>query len=62
MNNGGLYDYLNICDESNNTPETIDNEFLVLDTHIEPARGAGKMVERLYIYRTGEMRSTLLQG
>ena len=61
-NNGGVYDYLNVCDESNNTPETIDNEFLVLDTHIEPSRGAGKMVEQLYIYRTGEMRSVLLQG
>lgn len=61
-NNGGVYDYLNVCDDSNNTPETIDNEFLVLDTHIEPSRGAGKMVEQLYIYRTGEMRSTLLQG
>ena len=61
-NNGGVYDYLNVCDESNNTPEAIDNEFLVLDTHIEPARGAGKMVEQLFIYRTGEMRSVLLQG
>lgn len=61
-NNGGVYDYLNVCDESNNTAETIDNELLVLDTHIEPARGAGKMVEQLFIYRTGEMRSTLLQG
>ena len=61
-NNGGIYDYLNVCDDSNNTSETIDNEFLVLDTHIEPARGAGKMVEQLYIYRTGEMRSVLLQG
>lgn len=61
-NNGGVYDYLNVCDESNNTGETIDNELLILDTHIEPARGAGKMVEQLYIYRTGEMRSMLLQG
>ena len=61
-NNGGVYDYLNVCDESNNTPETIDNELLVLDTHIEPARGAGKMVEQLYIYRTGEMRSMLISG
>lgn len=61
-NNGGVYDYLNVCDESNNTAETIDNEFLILDTHIEPSRGAGKMVEQLYIYRTGEMRSMLLQG
>ena len=62
QNNGGVYDFLNVCDESNNTAEAIDNEFLVLDTHIEPARGAGKMVEQLYIYRTGEMRSVLLQG
>lgn len=61
-NNGGVYDYLNVCDESNNTAEAIDNEFLVLDTHIEPARGAGKMVEQLFIYRTGEMRSLLIQG
>jgi hypothetical protein len=60
--NGGVYDYLNVCDSSNNTAEAIDNEFLVLDTHIEPARGAGKMVEQLYIYRTGEMRSQLIQG
>lgn len=62
QNNGGVYDYLNVCDESNNTTEAIDNEFLVLDTHIEPARGMGKCVEQLYIYRTGEMRSVLLQG
>ena len=61
-NNGGVYDYLNVCDSTNNTPETIDNEFLVLDTHVEPSRGAGRMIERLYIYRTGEMRSSLLQG
>jgi len=61
-NNGGVYDYQNICDDSNNTPETIDNELLILDTHIEPSRGAGKMVEQLYIYRTGEMRSQLVQG
>ena len=61
-NNGGVYDYQNICDDSNNTSETIDNELLILDTHIEPSRGAGKMVEQLYIYRTGEMRSQLVQG
>ena len=61
-NNSGIYDYLNVCDDSNNTPETIDNEFLVLDTHIEPARGSSRMIEQLYIYRTGEMRSVLVQG
>ena len=51
--NGGVYDYINTCDGSNNTAETIDNEMLILDTAIEPARGAGKMVQRLTIHRTG---------
>ena len=59
QNNGGVYDFLNICDSTNNTPEIIDNEMLVLDTHIEPARGAGKMVHQLTIHRTGEISSTI---
>lgn len=59
MNNGGVYAYANVCDETNNTPEIIDNEMLILDTHIEPARGAGKMVHNLTIYRTGEMSSSI---
>ena len=50
---GGVYDYLNVCDGTNNTPEVIDNEMIILDTSIEPARGAGKMVQRLTIHRTG---------
>lgn len=56
-NNGGVYAYLNVCDESNNTPEAIDNEMIILDTSIEPARGAGKMVQRLTIHRTGGISS-----
>jgi hypothetical protein len=55
--NGGVYDYINTCDGSNNTPEVIDNEMLILDTAIEPARGAGKMVQRLTIHRTGGISS-----
>ena len=51
--NGGVYDYLNVCDGTNNTPEIIDNEMIILDTSIEPARGAGKMVQRLTIHKTG---------
>jgi hypothetical protein len=51
--NGGVYDYINVCDGTNNTPEVIDNEMIILDTSIEPARGAGKMVQRLTIHRTG---------
>jgi hypothetical protein len=59
QHNGGVYDFLNICDSTNNPPEVIDNEMLVLDTHIEPARGAGKMVHQLTIHRTGEISSTI---
>lgn len=56
-NNGGVYEYVNICDNTNNSPAIIDNEMLILDTHIEPARGAGKMIHKLTLYRTGEMSS-----
>ncbi len=59
MSNGGLYDYENVCDSSNNTDEVIDNEMVVLSTSIEPAKGAGKMVHELTIYSTGQMRSSI---
>lgn len=59
-NNDGVYAYLNTCDETNNTPEVIDNEMFILDTEIEPARGAGKMVNRLTIRRTGGISSSTL--
>jgi hypothetical protein len=56
-NNGGLNYYLNVMDESNNTNDIIDNEMCVLSTHIEPTNGAGKMVQELTIYRTGQLSS-----
>lgn len=58
-NNGGVYAYRNICDETNNTDEVIDNEMIILDTEIEPARGAGKMVHQLRIHKTGGLSSTI---
>lgn len=57
MQNGGIYAYENVCDESNNTNEVIDNEMIILDTAIEPARGAGKMIQQLTIYKTGDISS-----
>lgn len=57
--NGGIIDFLNVMDESNNTPEIIDNEMAVLSTHIEPGRGMGKMVHELTLYRTGMMRASI---
>lgn len=59
MNNGGIYAYINICDETNNTAEVIDNEMIILDTEIEPARGAGKMVHQLTIHKTGGLSSSI---
>ena len=58
-NTGGIQDFLNVMDESNNTSEIIDNEMAVISTHIEPGRGMGKMVQELTLYRTGQMRSAI---
>ena len=59
--NGGIQAYLNVMDESNNTPDVIDNEMAILSTHIEPGRGCGKMIQELTIYRTGELSSTITE-
>lgn len=62
QHNGGLQDYENIMDESNNTADIIDNEMAVLSTHIEPGRGMGKLVHELTIYRTGQMRAAISEA
>ena len=58
-NNGGVYKYVNVCDESNNTDDVINNEMFVLSTSIEPGIGAGKMVQELTLYRKGGMSSLI---
>ena len=45
VNKRGLYDYLVVCDTSNNTPATIDANELYVDIAIEPV----KAVEFIYI-------------
>lgn len=54
--NGGIYKYSVKCDETNNTPEVIDNEMLVVDLAIEPGRGCGRLVQTLTIHRTGGLK------
>lgn len=54
--NGGIYAYSVKCDETNNTPEVIDNEMLVVDLAIEPGRGCGRLVQTLTIHRTGGLK------
>ena len=48
-------------DESNNTPEIIDNEMAILSTHIEPGMGCGKMIHAPTLYKTGQMSSNIIE-
>ena len=59
--NGGIQAFKNVMDESNNTPEIIDNEMAILSTHIEPGMGCGKMIHELTLYRTGQMSSNIIE-
>lgn len=59
--NGGIQAYHNIMDESNNTPEIIDNEMAILSTAIEPGMGCGKMIQELTLYRTGQMSAQIIE-
>lgn len=59
-NNGGLYEYITVCDSTNNTDDVINNEMLVLDIHIEPGMGAGKMIQTLTLYKKGGMSSSVV--
>lgn len=58
-NNGGIQEYLNVCDTSNNTNDVIDNEMFILSTSIEPGRGCGKMVQELTLYKTGGLSALI---
>lgn len=51
--NGGIYNFIVIMDESNNTNEVIDNNMGILDIAIEPARGIHKFVSRVTVLKTG---------
>jgi len=44
-------------DETNNTPEVIDQNVGILDTYIEPTRGMEILVQRTTILRTGAISS-----
>ena len=52
-NTQGIYDYLLICDERNNTPETIDDNTIVIDVYIKPVRAAEYILCNFYCTRTG---------
>ena len=50
-----LYDYLVVCDLSNNTPFRIDNNELWVDVAIEPVKAVEFIYIPLRIKNTGEI-------
>ena len=49
----GLYDFLVICDETNNTPEVVDNNEFRADIFIKPARSINYITLTFVATRTG---------
>ena len=49
----GLYDFLVVCDESNNTPEIIDSNQFVADIYLKPARSINFITLNFIAVRTG---------
>jgi len=56
----GIYDYLVICDSSNNTPATIDRNELWLDLAIEPVKSVEFIYIPVRILNTGELAGLTL--
>lgn len=49
----GIYDYLLVCDESNNTPTVVDNNEFVGDIFIKPARSINFIQLNFVAVKTG---------
>jgi hypothetical protein len=54
---GALYDYKNICDETNNTADVISAQEGALDTYIEIVAGMGVIVNNITIMGYGKIAS-----
>jgi hypothetical protein len=52
-NNEGVYDYIIVCDERNNTPDVIDQNELIIDIYLKPIRSAEFILVNFYATRTG---------
>ena len=51
-----LYDFLVVCDESNNTPTRIDRNELYIDIAIEPVKAVEFIYIPLRLKNTGEIK------
>ena len=52
--NEGVFDYLIVCDERNNTPEVIDRNEMVVDIYIKPTRVAEFILVNFIATRTNQ--------
>jgi hypothetical protein len=52
---GGVYDFKNVMDSSNNDSEVIDNNMGIVDTYVEPVKGLEIVVHRTTVLNTGEI-------
>lgn len=59
-NTQGLYDYLIVADSRNNTPDTIDNNELIVDIYIKPVRTAEFILVNFIATRTGQNFAELI--
>lgn len=60
-NTQGVYDYLIVCNDTNNTADVIDDNTLVVDIYIKPTRTAEFILVNFYATRTSQNFQELLQ-
>ena len=53
-NNEGVYDYMIVCDERNNTAQVIDNNELAVDIYLKPVRTAEFILISFYATRSDQ--------
>jgi phage tail sheath protein FI len=56
MGQRAIYDYIVVCDSSNNTPDRIDRSELWLDVAIEPTKAVEFIYIPLRLKNTGEIK------
>jgi len=59
-NTQGLYDYLLVCNATNNTPAVVDDNTLVTDIYIKPVRTAEFILVNFYATKTSQNFNELL--
>jgi hypothetical protein len=57
LDGNALYDFKNVCDETNNTDYIIDLQMGVLDTYVEIIKGMGIIVNNITILKKGDIQS-----